>query len=110
MGRPSSPQGSSGDRSLPMPDITALSLRARLAFALRRFAGYGERRGLAHPEVVAYPGSLLRPLTLPGTPETFGRWEADRPPPIETGPSWDRSLAMPGQSMTALSRLTKLCC
>jgi hypothetical protein len=93
-----------------MPDITALSLRARLAIALRLFTGYCERRGLAHPEVVAYPEYLRRFITLPGTTEAFGRWEADQPPLIETGLGWDRSLATPGQSMSGLSRLVKVCC
>jgi hypothetical protein len=72
-----------------MPDITALSLRARLAIALRLFAGYCERRGLAHPEVVAYLEYLWRFINLPGTPEAFRQWEADQPPLIQTGLGWE---------------------
>ena len=68
-----------------MPDITALSLRARLAIALRLFAGYCQRRGLDHPEVVAYLEHLWRFITLPGTSGAFERWETDGPALIETG-------------------------
>jgi hypothetical protein len=68
-----------------MPDITALSLSARLAIALRLFAGYCERRGLAHPEITAYLDHLWRFLGLPETGEGFLAWEADRPPLIEAG-------------------------
>ncbi len=72
-----------------MPDITNLSLHARLAIALRLFAGYCERRGLAHPEIVGYLEYLWRFIGLPGTPEAFGQWEAGWPPLIETGLGWD---------------------
>lgn len=70
---------------VPIPDITALSLRARLAIALRLFAGYCERRGLAHPEVAAYLTYLWRFIGLPNSPGSFRQWEADRPPLVGTG-------------------------
>lgn len=72
-----------------MPDIAALSLRARLAIALRLFAGYCERRGLAHPELVAYLEHLWRFIALPDSPEAVGQWDADPPPLIETGLGWE---------------------
>ena len=68
-----------------MPDITGLSLRARLAIALRLFAGYCERRELAHPEIAAYLEYLWRFIGLPGTPEAFGQWTADEPLLMDAG-------------------------
>jgi len=66
-------------------DITALSLRARLAIALRLFAGYCEHRGLEHPEITAYLDYLWRFIALGGSAEAFGEWEASQPALIETG-------------------------
>jgi hypothetical protein len=75
--------------ALPIPDITALSLRARLAIALRLFAGYCERRGLAHPEVAAYLEYLWRFISMSGEPGAFRQWEADEPPLVATGLGWE---------------------
>ena len=72
-----------------MPDITALSLRARLAIALRLFAGYCERRELDHPEVVAYLDYLWRFVGVGGSTEAFGQWTADEPPLVGTGLGWE---------------------
>jgi hypothetical protein len=74
---------------LPIPDVTGLSLRARLAIALRLFAGYCERRGLAHPEIAAYLQYLWRFVGMPGSPEAFGQWEADQPPLVDVGLGWE---------------------
>lgn len=70
-------------------DVTALSLRARLALALRLFAGYCELRGLHHPEVAAYLDYLWRFIGMPGSSEAFGRWTADEPPLVGAGLGWE---------------------
>jgi hypothetical protein len=70
-------------------DVTALSLRARLALALRLFAGYCELRGLHHPEVVAYLDYLWRFIGMPGSSEAFGRWTADEPQLVAAGLGWE---------------------
>jgi hypothetical protein len=56
------------------PDVSALSQRARLAIALHLFRGYGERRGLAHPEIERYLDHLWEFVGLCGDGEAFGRW------------------------------------
>ena len=56
----------------PIPDITLLSLRVRLAIALRLFAGYCERRGLAHAKVDAYLEYLWRFIGMPCSSSAFG--------------------------------------
>ena len=50
--------------------------RARMARLPRLllFAGHCERRGLAHPEIAAYPGRLWRFIGMPGSAEAFRPW------------------------------------
>jgi hypothetical protein len=62
-----------------------LSLQARLSIALRLFAGYCDRRGLAHPEVAAYINSLWGFIRLPGSTEAFVAWESSQPPLVDAG-------------------------
>lgn len=72
-----------------MPDVTALSLRARLAIALNLFAAYCERRGLHHPEIAAYLDYLWRFIGMPTTTEEFARWQEDEPPLVRAGLGWE---------------------
>jgi hypothetical protein len=80
---------SAAQEGIPIPDLTALSLRARLAIALRLFAGYCQRHGLAHPQVTAYLDYLWRFIGLPRSPEAFNQWQADPPALVETGLGYD---------------------
>lgn len=66
-------------------DISALSLRARLALALRLFAGYCDRRGLVHPEISAYLDHLWRFLAVGNAGEGFEEWISDRTPLLFAG-------------------------
>lgn len=47
-----------------IPDITALSLRARIALTLRLFTEYCVRRGLEHAEIGAYLDHMWRFLLV----------------------------------------------
>lgn len=76
-------------KGLPIPDLAPLSLRARLAIALRLFAGYCERRGLDHPEVGVYLDYLWRFIGMGGSAEAFGQWTADEPALVGTGLGWE---------------------
>lgn len=77
---------------LTIPDVTALSLQARLAIALCLFAGYCQRRGLVHPEVTAYLDYLWRFIGLSDSPGEFDQWEADRPDLVEVGLGYEYPL------------------
>ncbi len=70
---------------MAIPDITALSLRARLAIALRLFAAYCGRRGLDHPEVAAYLEHLWRLVALFGPDWDVPAWPAGQPPLVDAG-------------------------
>ena len=69
----------------PISDITALSLRARLAIALRLFASYCERRGLAHPEIDRYLNHLWEFVGLSSGEGAFRRWVENEPRLIHAG-------------------------
>ena len=67
------------------PDVSALSLRARLAVALHLFRGYCDRRGVDHPEIRRYLDHLWDFIELYGDAEAFGRWVEQEPPLTHTG-------------------------
>jgi hypothetical protein len=77
-------------------------LGARLAIALRLFAGYCARRGIDHPEVAAYFDSLWHFLSMPGSTEAFDEWVRNRPPLVHVGlgddypPEFEKYLAARG--------------
>ena len=68
-----------------MPDIAALSLRARLAIAPRLFAGYCERRQVDHPAVAAYLGYQWWFVGMDGSADAFGEWSGSEPPLVYAG-------------------------
>src|SRR4051794_7546304 len=68
-----------------MPDVAALSLRARLALALRVFADYCDRRGLVHPEIAAYLGHMWRSLAVGNAGEGFDEWVSGETPLVPAG-------------------------
>ena len=73
----------------PIPGIAALSLRARLAIALRLFAGYCERRRVDHPAVGAYLDYFWWFVGMDGSTEAFGKWSAAEPPLVGAGLGWE---------------------
>lgn len=64
-------------------------MRARLAIALRLFAGYCERRGFDHPEVAAYLDYLWRFVGLPGSTQAFDEWSLAEPALVGAGLGWE---------------------
>jgi hypothetical protein len=99
-----------GEGGLAIPDITQLSLRARLAIALRLFAGYCIGRRLEHLEIDAYLNHLWRFVGMDGSPEAFGAWTGDEPPLIGVGlgdeypPEFAESLAACGVTSSEFRR------
>ncbi len=97
-------------RRFPIPDISPLSLRARLAIALRLFAGYCEGRGLRHPEVAAYLDYLWWFVGLSGSTEAFGEWSGAEVPLVGAGlgyeypPGFEAFLAARGVPETEFRR------
>src|SRR5262245_59029382 len=68
-----------------LPDVTALSLRARLALALHLFRAYCDRRRISHPEIDRFAEHLWEFIGLYGDPEAFGRWVKREPPLTQAG-------------------------
>ena len=66
-----------------------MSLRARLAIALRLFAGYCERRRVDHPAVAAYLDYLWWLVGLDGSTGAFGEWSGAEPPLVGAGLGWE---------------------
>src|SRR4051812_36776854 len=96
---------------MPIPDITDLSLRARLAIALRLLAGYCEQRRLVHPEIAAYLDHVWRFIGTSLAGDEFGQWEADAPPLVDAGlggeypPDFEAFLAACGVSEREFRRV-----
>ncbi len=69
----------------PIPDISRLSLQARLAIALWLFARYCEKPGLEHPEITAFSDYLWEFLALPSSAEALNDWASRCPPLVGNG-------------------------
>ena len=72
-----------GDASIP--EISHLSLCARLAIVLRLFAGYCEKRQLKHPEIEIYLEYLWWFVGMIQESSEFDRWCEAQPIILETG-------------------------
>jgi hypothetical protein len=62
-----------------------LSLRARLAIALRFFHGYCDRLGVVHPEIDHFLECLWDFVEFIGDGNAFGRWVDNQAPLVYTG-------------------------
>src|SRR5262245_9990032 len=68
-----------------LPNVTALSQRARLAVALHLFRRYCDCRRLAHEEIDQFLDHLWAFVGLRGDPAAFEKWRHAEPPLTEAG-------------------------
>lgn len=81
-----------GETEIPSddyPDVTALSLRARLAIALILFRAYCECRRLSHLEIDRYLNHLWEFIGQPDDGSAFGHWIETEPPLTQPGLGYD---------------------